>query len=176
MYTAMLKLNGCDFKGTIDMFVIKSTQQILKKQEMDYTVPILINKIAQLDSECLIPFIITSISRLDKSIESKVYESYLTNETNIEAKLENVKNIMSYIHDLFESCMPKDNSKKESIYDDEEEVLLMDDWDFPNMEYMWKTTIGRDESFWDITPQNFFEQIDIFREVNNMTNEAIEEI
>ena len=69
-------------------------------------------------------------------------------------------------------CLPKTKSKEESIFEDD--YYDDKDWEFDYMEYIWNSIIGRNDNFWNITPKNYFEQVEIYKKFNNIKTEEVE--
>lgn len=175
MYTSKLEIGEKQFKGTLDMYVLKDIQEDLSKLDIYTTIPNIFTKLSKLDMTYISSLVLKSISRIDESLEKEFLEIYLRER---EDELENINmfnSIFIYINDLMDKCIPKSNSKeKESIFEDEYLLYEDIDWELDYMEYVWNSVIGRNDNFWNITPKNYFEQIEIYKKFNNIKTEEVE--
>ena len=93
-----------------------------------------------------------------------------------EALLERYSRFFDYISELFRACLPKNEESDDEFEDIPDSFTDADkDWDFSYMEYLWMSSLKRD-NFWGTTPKNFFEQIEIHRSLNEPKQEDIEEL
>lgn len=172
MYTAYLTLNNKIFEGTLDFYVLKETQNTLKKMNKNLKIIDIFNKIAEQDMEVISTLILQSLMRKNNNanIIKKSYTAKKTDEEVVEYFIA----INSFMLDLLEECMPKANKKEsESEFED---IPSSKDWDISTMEYLWTTVLKRND-FWRTTPKNYFEQVDIHSKLNNpKKNKKVEEI
>lgn len=173
MYEAILKLNNKEFIGTLDFLTLKNVQKEFKKEfNEDIKIIDIFKKVSESDMKLILIFILETTKRKqDKTTE---INTLLAIEKDLEI---NFKNLFEYTAQIMIECLPKFESvKKESEFEDDEEADI-EDWEFGWMEYMWNTTLKRSD-FWSITPRNFFEQMDIYKKVNNVKSkdENIEEL
>ena len=167
MYEAILNLNNKTFTGTLTFLTLKKIQNALIKEfNRSLTIENIFKSIGEDDME-----VITTL--LIESTQSNLIDDFIESDL-----LEKFENIYKYINDLLTKCMPlsslkKDNNDFEDIPNFDEKLK---DWEFGWMEYMWNTTLKR-ENFWNITPYNFFEQMDIYKKINNIKdNSNVEEL
>ena len=116
-------------------------------------------------------FVLNTLARIDKSQSNKFLEIYLKDTDDLEA-LNRFNSIFTYINDVMMKCLPKTKSKEESIFEDD--YYDDKDWEFDYMEYIWNSIIGRNDNFWNITPKNYFEQVEIYKKFNNIKTEEVE--
>ena len=172
MYTAYITLNNKTFQGTLDFYVLKETQKILKKMDKNLKITDIFNKIAEQDMEVISTLILQSLMR--KNNNSNIIKKSYTAKKNDEELVEYFIGINSFMLNLLEECMPKSN--KQEVNNEFEDVPSSKDWDMATMEYFWTTVLKRDD-FWKTTPKNYFEQIDIHSRLNNpKKNKRVEEI
>lgn len=172
MYTAYLTLNNKIFSGTLDFYVLKETQNTLKKMDRNLKITDIFNKVAEQDMEVISTLILQSLMRRNNNANI-IKKSYTAKKTDDEL-VEYFIAINSFMLDLLEECMPK--ASKTGIESEFEDIPSSKDWDMASMEYLWSTVLKRND-FWSTTPKNYFEQLDIYSKLNNpKKNKKIEEI
>ena len=112
-----------------------------------------------------------SIQRYSSIDEEEIEETVLSKDIDIDM----FNAIFNYINLLFNKCMPK-NKNESNILFEEELDSLEEDWDFAHMEYMWYSILKRSDDFFKVTPKTFFEQMDIYKRINNIENEEVDYI
>lgn len=176
MYISTLELNGKKYKGTLDFFVLKDVQDDLSKIGIKATIPQIFKSISEFDMNYISSFVLKSLSRIDEISEEEFLKNYLS-QKNDEDILNNFNSIFTYINDLMDKCLykSKKTKKENSIFDDEED-FNSEDWDLSSMEYTWNSVLNRQENILNITPKNYFEQIEIYKKVNKIKDVEIEEV
>lgn len=169
MYKAELIINNKKFKGTLDFEVLKNTLAELKKLGKNFTFLAFFKAIKENNMEVISALVIKSIAKLGEYTEDQIAITYINSENTLDKELENFNNILTYLNELFEECMPKGKSKSNSIFDDEEEFEDIEDWNLAEFEYVWESDMGR-SNFWDITPKNFYEQLEVLEKRNKKDN------
>lgn len=177
MHKAKLKLNNKEFIGTLTFEVLINSIRELEKIGKILNIPSLFIALGSEDLECITALIIQSIVVLEKHSEDEISETYTKENTTQDEKLENFCSMFSYMNELFKKCVPlKEQTKKDSIFDDEEEEFdNAEDWDIAEFEYIWETVLKRD-SFYKITPKTFFEQLDIHNRANKTNDSNVTEM
>lgn len=168
MFSSKIIINGKKFEGILDFWVLKKVQNDLKEHEIDYKIHELFEKLADIkniDMNIVTSLLLFSIVRYMKIDESIVEKEFLEDKLD----LEKFNNIFSYINKLIINAMPM-NEDKEDIF---EEDIEQEDWDFPYMEYLWYSILKRTDDFYGITPKSFFEQMDIYKKMNNVKEENV---
>ena len=175
MYLATLEVNRCRFTGILDFHALKMTQNSLLKFEKKLTIPQIIESISKFDMSVLVSLIYHSINRITPIDEDEFMNKVMTDCTD-EELLERYSKFLDYISELFRVCLPKNVESEDEFEDIPDNFIDEDkDWDFPYMEYLWMSTLKRD-NFWEATPKNFFEQIEIHRLLNAPKQEDVEEL
>lgn len=175
MYSAEVTLNKKMLKGTLDFYVIVNTQKELQKLNIEKTIHGIFKSLGELDMTCISALLIQAILRLESLEDYEITELY-SKEKTLEDIDNNFMSIFSFLHELMSKCMPKNTGSIESEFEEVEDGFLSDsDWDIAYMEYLWTTTLQRD-NFWETTPKNFFEQVDIYKKMNGIKDEEFEEL
>lgn len=171
MYTSTLNLDGHEFKGTMDIYSLKKIQDDLLNEGEQTSITNIFIKISEFNMLYISSFVLNTLARIDKSQSDKFLEIYLKDtEDDLEA-LNRFNSIFTYINDVMMKCLPKTKSKEESIFEDDYDDK---DWELDYMEYIWNSIIGRNDNFWNITPKNYFEQVEIYKKFNNIKTEEVE--
>lgn len=168
MFSSKIIINGKKFEGILDFWVLKKVQNDLKEHEIDYKIHELFEKLADIkniDMNIVTSLLLFSIVRYMKIDEEIIEKEFLEDKLD----LDKFNNIFSYINKLIINAMPMDENK-EDIF---EEEIEQEDWDFPYMEYLWYSILKRTDDFYGITPKIFFEQMDIYKKMNNVKEENI---
>lgn len=174
MYIACIDLNGNRYEGTLDFYVLKEVQKTLKKLNRDLKIHEIFHALADEDMQVISCLILHSLVRKGNCIEN-INKDYTVSK-NDEELIDYFININSFLIELLDECMPKEEKESESEFEDIPDFSGHSDWDLTYMEYLW-TTILKRENFWNITPKNFFEQVDIHLKINsNEKKEKYEEI
>ena len=171
MYTSTLNLDGHEFKGTMDIYSLKKIQEDLLNEGEQTSITNIFIKISEFNMLYISSFVLNTLARIDKSQSNKFLEIYLKDTGDLEA-LNRFNSIFTYINDVMMKCLPKTKSKEESIFEDD--YYDDKDWEFDYMEYIWNSIIGRNDNFWNITPKNYFEQVEIYKKFNNIKTEEVE--
>lgn len=175
MYTSILKMGDKEFKGTLDMYVLKKVQEDLMEMDIRTTIPSIFYNLSKLDMRYITAFVINSISRLNEKSAIEFTNAFMSSSDENE-QLEKFNSIFTYINNLMKKCTPSsnDSEKEESIFEDDYLLYEYEDWELDYMEYIWVSVIGRSDNFWSVTPKNFFEQINIHKKFNNIKDEKVE--
>ncbi|MFR5561934.1 hypothetical protein [uncultured Clostridium sp.] len=175
MYKAYLQIDDLKLPGTLDMYVIKRTQEELHECNKLLKVHEIFEGIAQMDFHCIAALILQSVLRVSGLDEEEFIKIYLK-ERSDDKIAQKLLNESKYLNELLKKCMFKSKEQKE---DDEFEEIpnftedKSKDWDFPYMEFFWTTKLKRND-FWSITPKHYFEQIEIYERVNGSNKEKEE--
>lgn len=175
MYKAIFKIDGYSFNGTLDMYVLKMTQMELEECGKNLKIHQILKGIAEFDMHCISALLLQSVVRCGDVTEKEFLSIYIRNRTEDEIE-KNFINITEYFSRLIKKCMPKSdlNSEEDEFEDipefNEEEKR---DWDFPYMEFLWTSKLNKN-NFWEVTPKNFFEQVNIYKKLNSDTDEKEE--
>ena len=174
MYTSTLNLDGHEFKGTMDIYSLKKIQEDLLNEGEQTSITNIFIKISEFNMLYISSFVLNTLARIDKSQSNKFLEIYLKDTDDLEA-LNRFNSIFTYINDVMTNCLPKTKeSKEESIFEDDYLLYEDKDWELDYMEYIWNSIIGRNDNFWNITPKNYFEQLNIYKKFNNIKDEEVE--
>ncbi len=173
MYRAVFEIDGYSLHGTLDMHVLKMAQIELEECGKALKIHEILKGIAEFDMHCISALLLQSIIRCGEITEKEFLSIYIRdrNEEEIER---NFVNITEYFSKLMKRCMPKsDANSEEDEFEDipefkEEEKA---DWDFPYMEFLWSSKLNKN-NFWEVTPKNYFEQINIYRKLNGEQEET----
>lgn len=172
MYTSTLNLYGQEFKGTMDIYALKKIQEDLLNEGEQTSVTNIFIKISEFNMLYISSFVLNTLARVDKEQSNKFLELYLKNTDDDLEVLNRFNSIFTYINDVMIKCLPKSKSKEKSIFEDD--YYDEKDWEFDYMEYIWNSIIGRNDNFWNITPKNYFEQVEIYKKFNNIKTEEVE--
>ena len=174
MYTSTLNLDGHEFKGTMDIYSLKKIQEDLLNEGEQTSITNIFIKISEFNMLYISSFVLNTLARIDKSQSNKFLEIYLKDTDDLEA-FNRFNSIFTYINDVMTKCLPKTKeSKEESIFEDDYLLYEDKDWELDYMEYIWNSIIGRNDNFWNITPKNYFEQLNIYKKFNNIKDEEVE--
>ena len=168
MFSSKIVINNNKFEGILDFWVLKKVQMDLKENGIDYKIHELFQSISDIENieiSIVTSLLLFSIVRYMKIDESIVEKEFLEDELNINK----FNTIFLYINKLIINAMPI-NDNKEDVF---EEDIEQEDWDFPYMEYLWYSILKRNDDFYSITPKIFFEQMDIYKKMNNVKEENI---
>lgn len=177
MYKAYLQIDDLKLPGTLDMYVVKRSQEELESCGKELKIHEIFEGISKMDFHCIAAVILQSVLRESNLLEEDFIKIYLKERTEDEIA-QKLLNESNYLNELLKKCMFKSKENKE---DDEFEEIpnfaedKSKDWDFPYMEFFWSTKLKRND-FWTITPKHYFEQIEVYERVNglNKENEQIE--
>lgn len=172
MNKSKLILSNKKFIGTLDMEVLTNTKLELSKLNKHFTISDIFIQLSKNDMDCICSLAIQSICKC-MNVEEDYIVDIFVNEENELKRFINLQSIYEYINDLLEKCMPPNKKKEDSIFVDIPEYNTKD-WDLPYMQYLWETTMNKKNSFWDVTPKAFFEQIEVFKVVNDIKEEEVE--
>lgn len=174
MYIACIELNRNQYEGTLDFYVLKEVQKTLKKLDRDLKIHEIFHALADEDMQVISCLILHSLVRKENHIKD-ITRDYTVSK-NDEELIDYFININNFLIELLDECMPKEEKESESEFEDVPDFSTYDDWDLTHMEYLW-TTILKRECFWNITPKNFFEQVDMHLKINgNEKKDKYEEI
>ena len=176
LYISTLELNGKKYKGTLDFYVLKDIQDDLSKIGINTTIPNIFKAISEFNMDYISSFVLRSISRIDEISEQEFLENYLNQKED--EILNNFNSIFKYINDLMSKCLyrSKDINIENDIFEDEDHDINMEDWDLSNIEYTWNSILNRQENILNITPKNYFEQIEIYKKLNKINDNEVEEM
>lgn len=165
MFEAYLTLSDRELIGTLDFYVLKTTQDDLKKNEVNLTIPELCKKAFEGDALVISTLLINSIMRKTDVTPQEIMQLREADTNRDEKKIgECFIKIFDYLKELFEVCFPTEEYQP---FVDDDDALFEDefedekDYDFATMEYMWITYLHRND-FWETTPKKYIEQIQIF--------------
>ena len=176
MYLSEVKLNNKKFKGTLTFnTLIKIKDSLLEEFKKDITITEIFDGLTKFDMTIFTVFMIESIYATDECEKEEIIEAFINDEDIINK----FNSAYSYIYKLISKCLPKEieefnESEFEYEYDQEGNNT---EWELDYMEYLWSTVLKRNDC-WNVTPKNFFEQMDIHRKVNSSGKEKsnVEEI
>lgn len=171
MYTAKIKLNNKEFKGTLTFSTLNNIEKIMLKEfKKELSIKDILEGLSNFDMTIFSVFILETLNCEENSKEDILYN--FENDPDI---LNKFKNGYNYINELIDECLPriKDIGKNESIFEDEEEEIGVSKWEYDYMEYIWSTLLKRND-FWNTTPKNFFEQIKIHEKINKTDSSDIQ--
>lgn len=169
IYVAKIQLNNRTFKGTLDFYTIIKVLEDLKEYGFEFTVIDIFKEISDLDNlnmYVVASLLLNSIMRYEEISEEVITENFIESVKDPKGFVD----IFTYITTLFNKCMPDSTKKSETLefeFEDEGEDPK-EDWDFDYMEYLWYSIIKRTDDFYRVTPRNFFKQLDIYKDVNNI--------
>lgn len=167
MYKSIFEIDGHIFHGTLDMYVLKMTQRELEECGKELKIHEILKGIANFDMYCISALLFQSVVRCGDITEQEFLEIYIKNRDEEEIE-KNFINITEYFSRLIKKCMPKSEvSDGEDEFEDIQDSSEgeKEDWDFPYMEFLWTSQLNKN-NFWEVTPKNFFEQINIYRKLN----------
>lgn len=158
----------------MDIYSLKKIQEDLLNEGEQTSITNIFIKISEFNMLYISSFVLNTLARIDKSQSNKFLEIYLKDTDDLEA-LNRFNSIFTYINDVMTKCLPKTKeSKEESIFEDDYLLYEDKDWELDYMEYIWNSIIGRNDNFWNITPKNYFEQLNIYKKFNNIKDEEVE--
>lgn len=175
MYKAKIKLNGKEYKGTLTFATIKEIQEVLETDfEKKLTVTQIFEALEKKDLIVISTFILATLKELNKEKENEIVRDFAEDGQDSLEELENkFKKMITYVNDIFKKCMPL-NSKKE--VNKRQFVSLNEesgDWEYDNLEFLWNSILKRNNNFLDITPKNFFEQVNAYKKANKIQDEEV---
>lgn len=175
MYLATLEVDGYKFTGTLDFHTLKMSQNSLIKMDKKMTIPQIIESISKFDMSVLVILVYHSIQRVT-GLDENEFMNKVMSDCSDEDLLARYSSLFDYISELFKACLPKNEETEDEFEDIPDNFTAEDkDWDFSYMEYLWMSTLKRN-NFWETTPKNFFEQIEIHRSLNAPKPEDVEEL
>ena len=178
MYTSTITLNGRKLKGTLDFYVLKKSQQELTKIGLNLRIEQILSELLEGNVVVMSTVFIQSITRLTDVEPEELLElktKHFKFKNNDEWLKQCFDEWFSYFENLCLACLPKNEKKAESEFEDFPISDSEDDFDFAQLEYTWTHVLKRD-GFWGITLKNFVEQIDIYKRQNQQKTEEIEEL
>ena len=147
MYSATLEVNGIKFAGTLDFYTLKMTQNSLLKVEKKLTIPQIIESIANFDVTVMVILIYQSIHRATGVSEDEFLTKSM-NDCSNEDLLTRYSCFFEYIAELFSLCLPRGEESDDEFEDIPDKFTDENkDWDFSYMEYLWMSTLKRN-NFW----------------------------
>lgn len=175
MHEVVLNIGSNKYKATLDFYVIIKTQEYLKENGFEFAVHEIFNSLS--DAKNLNMFSVCSLTVKSISRAMSIDEDTIANEImdlNIDSE-EWFISIFDFLNSLIQKCMPPSNSNDDSIFDDDLdfETKSNDDWDFPFMEYTWATILKRTDDFYKITPKTFFQQMEVYKRINNIETDNV---
>lgn len=168
MFSSKIRINNKKFEGILDFWVLKKVQSNLKEEDIDYKIHEIFEKISDIeniDMSIVTSLLLFSIVRYMKIDEETIEKEFFEDKLD----LDKFNDIFIYINKLIINAMPMDENK-EDIFEEEVE---QEDWDFPYMEYLWYSVLKRTDDFYSITPKTFFNQMDIYKKMNNVKEENV---
>ncbi|EOU1904110.1 hypothetical protein [Clostridium perfringens] len=176
MYLSEVKLNNKKFKGTLTFnTLVKIKDSLLEEFKKDITITEIFDGLTKFDMTIFTVFMIESIYATGEYEKEEIIEAFINDEDIINK----FNDAYSYIYKLISKCLPKEIEEfNESEFEDEyDQEGNNTEWELDYMEYLWSTVLKRND-FWNVTPKNFFEQMDIHKKVNSSGKEKsnVEEI
>lgn len=172
MHSCKITINNKKFKGILDFGTLLKVKEDLFYNGYELTIPEIFKSISDINNinmHIVMSILLFSIQRYSNIDEEEIERLVLSKELN----LNDFNNIFSYINLLFNKCMPKNKDKSNMLFEEDFESCE-DDWDFANMEYMWYSILKRTDDFYKVTPKTFFEQMEMYKKINNIENEEID--
>ena len=170
MFSSKIIINNKKFEGILDFWVLKKVQNNLNENGLDYKIHQLFEKISDIeniDMNIVTSILLFSIVRYSKVDEEDVEKEFVEDKLD----LQKFNSLFIYINKLMTNSMPINKNEDVDLF--EEEEIEQDDWDFPYMEYLWYSILKRNDDFYSITPKTFFEQMDIYKKMNNVKEENV---
>lgn len=175
IYVAKIQLHNRIFRGTLDFYTIIKVLEDLKEHGFEFTVIDIFKEISDLDNlnmYVVASLLLNSIMRYERVSEEVITEHFI--EAVKDPK--GFADIFTYITTLFNKCIPNATKQSNTLEFEFEDEETKEDWDFDYMEYLWYSVVKRTDDFYKITPRNFFKQLDIYKDVNNIKPKDDEKI
>lgn len=173
MYSSQIIIDNKKYIGILDFWVLKKVQEDLKELGQDLRVYEIFKSLSDIENikmEAVMSILLFSIVRGSKVEVEEVESKFIKDKFDIDK----FNALFEYINKLLLKCMPmKKNSKDEDLIEFEDDIEEKEDWDFPYMEYLWYSVLKRTDDFYSITPKNFFSQMDIYKNMNNIKEENV---
>lgn len=165
-YTLDDKEHSLRIKAKMTIGVINKTKMELEREGIKKTVPQLIDAVSELDIDVIHLLLVNSIE-----YATDLYADEFMPFIELNDALELIVELLNI------SIQPKGQKvKKISIFEDEEEEDETLDWDFIHMEYIWTHYLKRTDNMNNVTPKEFFEQLDKHQKtIQEQQNEIVEE-
>ena len=123
MYKAYLQIDDLKLPGTLDMYVIKRTQEELHECNKLLKVHEIFEGIAQMDFHCIAALILQSVLRVSGLDEEEFIKIYLK-ERSDDKIAQKLLNESKYLNELLKKCMFKSKEQKEDDEFEESRTLL----------------------------------------------------
>lgn len=173
MFSSKIIINNKKFEGILDFWVLKKVQNNLNENGLDYKIHQLFEKISDIqniDMNIVTSLLLFSVVRYSK-VDAEVIEKEFIED---KLDLQKFNNLFIYINKLITNSMPLNKNNDVDLF--EEEEVNKEDWDFSYMEYLWHSVLKRNDDFYKTTPKTFFEQMDIYKKMNNVKEENVKYI
>ena len=174
MYSCKITINNQKLKGILDFGTLLNIKEDLFFNGYDFTIPQIFKSISDINNinmYVVMSILLFSIKRYSSIDEEEIEEIILSKDIDIDM----FNSIFNYINLLFNKCMPKNKNESNTLFEEELDSFE-EDWDFAHMEYMWYSVLKRTDDFFKVTPKTFFEQMDIYKKINNIENEEVDYI
>lgn len=178
MYTSTIKFNGKKLKGTLDFYVLKKVQYELLSIGIDLKIEQILKELLEGNAVVMSSVFIQSIMRITDIESEELLElknAHFNLRSDEEWLVQCFKAWFGYFETLCVACLPKNDKKVESDFEDFPISESKDDFDFAQLEYTWTYVLKRDD-FWSTTLKNFVEQVEIFKRQHQQKAEEIEEL
>lgn len=155
------------FTGTLKLKTIYRVQDSLLDAEIKLTIPQIIEKVAELDSSVILTLLTEIIGEGSKQDITTILSFF------------EFEHALNFVMKVFRKTMPQGKEAKQSMFADEEEYEEDNnvDWDFDYMLYLWKSGLNRTDDMWNMTPKQFFKQLELHEEnIQNENKEIVEEV
>ncbi len=165
-------------KGTLDFYVLKKVQQELLSIGMDLRIEQILAELLEGNVVVMSSVFIQSIMRLTDIEPEELLElknAHFKSKSGVEWLEKCFKQWFAYFENLCVACLPKNDKKIESEFEDFPTSESKDDFNFAQLEYTWTYVLKRND-FWATTLKNFVEQIEIYKCQNQLKTEEVEEL
>lgn len=176
MYQSRIQLTNQMLTGTLDFYVLYQVQQELKVNGKLLTIPQILEAVGEEDFQCLFLLFIYSIQRVTGHSVTEIqslYDQHRQQDDSTEWALSCLIQVYEYIQHLFKACLVMNESEEESEFEDVP-LSSSEDWDFTWLEYVWTSVLNR-EHFWNATPKNFMQQLEVHQRFHGIEKEKVEE-
>lgn len=173
MYSCKINLNDKTLKGVLDIGTLLKVKEDLACNGYDFTIPQIFKSISDINNinmHVVMSILLFSIHRYSNIDEEEIEKIVLSKELD----LNTFNDIFTYINLLFKKCMPENKQKSDSLFEEEFEEEYTEDWDFAHMQYLWYSILKRSDDFYKVTPKVFFEQVEMYKKINNIESENID--
>lgn len=161
-------IKHCSVNAKLDIKTTRSIQKELNHnldEENKLTIPQILEKVNKLDANIIFHILTKSIINKTKTNEHEIMRQF------------DFSMAFEYVIDILVDSMPfKSENGNEPLFEDELELEDDIDWDFDYMSYLWNVTMKRNDDYRELTPKEFFKQLELFEKMNGGKNEKVEEL